>query len=338
MTAKISSLAFVLAVSVLNGQTPSEPYTLPDLLLGIENPKFAEIPDLTDSLRNRGIDFNVSDQELGKIIEAGNKGRRDPREMAGLIREVLNACQSCRAHAYAPMSIDEFRAILKRFSPDAVLQEVKARGVTGLELTPATANVLHEWGAKDDLIAFLVPDDKIPTIPLQAPYQPAPLKRADEYNPGATEGWLKINMELAPGSQSEFIFKHNALFVKPVTGGTPNDIQAFFNKPAPRNKTAEFIDIDCGLENPAMACGQEARDEKRGSWVRSVLPKNSKIKTSLIDYTYLAPDDDGRAGFQIAVANPEKTAQKYSVYLRWKVLDAPKPPPPPPSVGKGGKR
>ena len=40
------------------------------------------------------------------------------------------------------------------------------------------------------------------------------------------------------------------------------------------------------------------------------------------------PTRTGARAFQLAVTNPEKTAQKYSVYLRWRVLDAPKPPPP----------
>lgn len=327
-------LALVLGASVSRGQTPpAQPYNLADLVVGIANPNFAEIPELTDLVRSRGIDFNVGDQELGKIIDAGAKGKRDPAEMAVLIRTVLAACQDCRARYLAPMSLEELQTLLKRFTPDAVFREVRARGVTGLQMSGATANVLRASGAKEDLIAYLIPDDKIPTIPLQPPYKVASLKPAQEYDPAAKEGWLKITAELPPGSQSEFFFKHNALFVKPLQGEEPKDVQAYFNKPAPRNKTAEFIEVECGLESPAIACGQEVKDEKRGV-IRSVIPKNAKSKGTLIEYSYAAPDGDGRAGFQIAVTNPEKTAQKYSVYLRWRVLDAPKPPPP----SLGGKR
>jgi hypothetical protein len=204
-----------------------------------------------------------------------------------------------------PMSPEELQTLLKRFTPEAVLREVRARGVTGLEPSEAAANVLRASGAKEDLIGFLIPDDRIPTIPLVAPYRAVPLKRALEYDPAVDEGWLKISAELPANSQTEFIFKHNALFLKIVQGAEPKEIQAYFNKPAPRRK--------------------EVRDEKRGSWVRSVLPGNKKSKTPLIEYSYVAPDGDGRAGFQIAVANPEKTAQKYAVYLRWRVFDAPKP-------------
>ena len=334
---RYSVVALLLYAFVSSGQTPAaQPFKLPDLIVGIANPSFAEIPELTDSVRSLGIAFNVGDTELGQIIEAGAKGKRDPKEMAALITAALNACQDCRARYLTPLSLEELQALLKRFTPEAVFREVRARGVTGLETSLGTANVLRASGAKEDLIAFLVPDDKIPTIPLQPPYKAAPIKRAQEYDPAAPEGWLKITTELPPGSQSEFYFKHNALFVKSLQGEEPKDVQAYFNKPAPRNKTAEFVEVECGLESPAMTCGQEAKDEKRGG-LRSVLPKNSKAKVALIEHSYAAPDGDGRAGFQITVANPEKTAQKYSVYLRWKVLDAPKPPPP--SLGgKGGKR
>ena len=155
------------------------------------------------------------------------------------------------------MSLEELQTLLKRFTPEAVFREVRARGVTGLEMSEGTANVLRASGAKEDLIAFLIPDDKIPTIPLVAPYKTALLKRAQEYDPAAEEGWLKISAELAPGSQSEFIFKHNALFVKPVLGEEPKELQAYFNKPAPRNKTAEFIDVECGLEIRPPCAGRK---------------------------------------------------------------------------------
>ena len=167
---------------------------------------------------------------------------------------------------------------MKRFTPEGVFREVRARGVTGLEMSGGTANVLRASGAKEDLIAFLIPDDKIPTIPLVAPYQTAPLKRAQEYDPAADQGWVKITAELAPNSQTEFIFKHTALFLKTVQGAEPKDIQAYFNKPAPSNKTSEFVDIECGLEDPDLACGQEVRDDKRGTWVRSAVPKKGKNK------------------------------------------------------------
>jgi hypothetical protein len=341
MIARTCLLALVLLTPVSRGQAPTaQPYKLPDLIEGVANPGFADIPELTDSVRRLGIDFNVGDQELGEIIDAGAKGKRNPGEMAGLIRAVLNACQDCRARYLTPLSVEELQTLLKRFTPEAVFREVRARGVTGLEMSGATANFLRASGAREDLIAFLVPDDKIPTIPLVAPYQTVVLKRAHEYDPGAQEGWLKINMELPPGSQSEFIFKHTALFIQTTEGAGPKDIQAYFSKPAPRNKTAEFIAIECGLDSPELVCGQEVLDPKRGTWVRSVQPKKSKNKTPLAEYTYVAPDDDGRAGFRIAVSNPEKTPQKYSVNLTWRVLDAPKPPP---SLegkgdGKGGKR
>jgi hypothetical protein len=317
----------MLSSAMLAAQSEDSRIMLQDLLDALADPEVARVPQLSDSIQRNGIQFDLKDEVLGKILEAGRQGKRDPKEMAALITVALNACETCRARYLTPLSLQELQTLLKRFTPEAVLREVRARGVNGLEISDATANVLRASGAKEDLVAFLIPDDEIPTIPLLPPYKTALLKRAQEYDPAAQEGWLKISTELPPGSQSEFIFKHNALFVKSVQGGEPADIQAYFNKPAPRNKTAEFVDIECGLESPAIACGQEAKDEKRGGWIRSVLPKNTKNKTALIEYSYVAPDGDGRAGFQVAVANPEKSAQKYSMYLRWRVLDAPKPPP-----------
>ena len=310
------------------------------MLTALSDPGIAEVPELRGAIQRNGIRFDLSNEVLGRILSAGNQGKRDPQEMAALIVAALNACQDCRARYFTPMSLEELETLLKRFTPEAVFREVRARGVTGLEMSGATANVLRAAGAQEDLIAYLVPDDRIPTIPLVAPYKPVALKRAQEYDPAAKEGWLKISMVLPPGSQSEFIFKHTGLFIKTTGGAEPTDIQAYFSKPAPRNKTAEFIDIECGLGDPELACGPESLDEKRGTWVRSVLPKKGKNKKFLAEYTYVAPDADGRAGFQIAVDNPEKTAQKYSVDLRWRVLDAPKPPPPSlgGQSGKGRKR
>ena len=335
MAARLLLLA-ILSFVWMNGQTPSaDPrIVLEDLLTALSDPGIAEVSELRGAIQRNGIQFDLSNDVLGRILSAGIQGKRDPKEMAALVTVAINACQDCRARFLTPLSLEELQTLLKRFTPEAVFREVHARGVTGLEMSDATANVLRAAGAKEDLIAFLIPDDKIPTIPLVAPYKTTPLKRAQEYDPAADEGWLKITVVLAANSQTEFIFKHTALFLKAVQGEEPKEIQAYFNKPAPRNKTSEFVDIECGLEDPDLTCGQEVRDEKRGTWVRTIVPKKSKSKAFLAEYTYVAPDGDGRAGFQIAVANPEKSAQKYSVYLRWRVFDAPKPSAP----SLGGKR
>ena len=329
-------LIAVVSSAILFAQSADTRIALQDLLDALADPEVAKVPQLSDSILRNGIQFDLKDEVLGKILEAGRQGKRDPKELAALITVTLDVCQECRARYLAPLSLEELQTLLKRFTPEAVYREVRARGVTGLEMSAATANVLRAWGAKEDLIAFLVPDDKIPTIPLLPPYKVASMKPAQGYDPAAKEGWIKISAELAPDSQTEFFFKHNALFVKPLQGDEPKEVQAYFNKPAPHNKTSEFIDAECGLESPAIQCGQEVKDEKKGG-LRSVLPKNSKTKSPAIEYSYAAPDGDGRAGFQIAVTNPEKTAQKYSVYLRWRVLDSPKPPPLT-LGGKDGKR
>lgn len=338
MPARLLLVAIFLSTSVtsLTGQAPAaDPRNvLQDLLTALSTPGIAEVHELRDAIQRNGLQFDLTDDVLGRILSAGIQGKRDPREMAALVTAAINACQDCRARVLTRMSAEELQTLLKRFTPEAVFREVRARGVSGLQPSEATQNMLRAWGAKEDLISFLIPDDKIPTIPLVAPYKTALLKPAQEYDAGADEGWLKFSAELPPNSQNEFIFKHNALFVKTSQGAEPKEIQAYFNKPAPRNKTAGYIDIECGLETPALVCGPEVQDDKRGTWVRTVVPKTGKNKAFLVEYSYVAPDADGRAGFQIAVANPDKTAQKYSGYLRWRVFIAPKPPPP----TLGGKR
>jgi hypothetical protein len=327
----------ILALAAVAGQPArDEGIALDALVKALATPEAAEVSELVETIQSNGIQSQLTDEDLGRILQAGRDGNRDPKEIAALIRVALAACQTCRARYLAPISLDELQTLLKRFTPEAVSREVHARGVNGLQMTTGTANVLRSWGAKEDLIAFLVPDDKIPTIPMLPPYKLASIKPAQEYDPAAKEGWIKISTELAPGSQTEFFFKHNALFVKPLQGDEPKEVQAYFNKPAPHNKTGEFIDVECGLESPAIQCGQEVKEEKKGG-LRLGLPKSSKTKTATIEYSYVAPDNDGRAGFQIAVSNPDKTAQKYSVYLRWRALDAPRPPLPS-SDSKGGKR
>jgi len=337
MKAAVLVFLVVSSSAILSAQSENPRIILQDLLDALADPEVARVPQLSDSIQRNGIQFDVQEEVLGKILDAGRQGKRDPKEMAALITAALAACQDCRARYLTAMNLEEFRILLTRFTSEAVFREVRARGVTGLEPSEATQSALRAWGAKEDLITFLIPDDKIPTIPLVEPYKAVTLKRAQEYDPGAQEGWLKISMELPPASQSELIFKHTALFVKTTAGGEPKDMEAYFNKPAPRNKTFDLINIECGLEATEGACGPEALDEKRGTWVRSIVPKKSKSKKPLIEYTYVAPDGDGRAGFQIAVDNPEKTAQKYTFDLSWRVLEQAKSHAPA-SGGKGGKR
>jgi len=216
------------------------------------------------------------------------------------------------------MTTDELRALLKSgFTPEAVLREVQARGVNDLENSDAAANMWRAAGANDELVKLLVPDDKIPAVPIVG-HTALVLKHAEEYDPAAPEGWLKVTAQIPANSQSEFIFQHNALFVGALKGEEAKDVVAYFNKPAPRNTPAELVDLNFGLEG-----GRPVADEKRGGLLG---PRKGKpvVAPVVIEASYLVAQDGGRNAFRIALTNKEMGPQQYSFYLRWQVLTTPK--------------
>jgi hypothetical protein len=188
--------------------------------------------------------------------------------------------------------------------PEAILQEARARGLKDVEISEPAAHELREAGASEELVNFLVPDDKVPTVPL-IDYNTLALKRAEEYDPGAVEGWLKITLELAIGSQSEFILKHTGLFARSVQGPAPTNVSAYFNKPAPKNMAAELIDPKWNIE---------VVDERTG-----VLVGLRKRKLPVVDVSYSGAGLDGRHVFKIVIANKEASPQRYLFSLRWRV-------------------
>jgi len=310
-------LASIFALTCAAGQVATrDAITLDDLVKGLANPDFAEVPELTEVIQRRGIDFDLGKQ-LGAILSAAARGKRDPEQIATLITACLNACQDCRARFLAPMTTDELRALLKSgFTPEAILREVQARGVNDLENSDAAANMWRAAGANDELVKLLVPDDKIPAVPIVG-YTPLVLKHAEEYDPNAPKGWLKVTAGVPATSQSVFIFQHNALFVD-AKGEGATDVVAYFNKPAPRNTPAERIDFNFGLEG-----GRPVADEKRGGLLG---PRKGKpvVAPVVIEASYLVAQDGGRNAFRIALTNKEMSPQQYSFYLRWQVLTTPK--------------
>jgi hypothetical protein len=326
-------LTALLSLGVTIGQTTStdQRIVLDDLKKALADPEIAEVHELTDAIQKYGIQFDLGTEELGAILDAAAKGKRDSNETASLILTCFRVCQSCREHLLEPMSLEESLTFLKwRFAPAAIAQEVRVRGIKDLEISEGTADVLRAAGANEELVSLIVPDDKIPTIPLAGDYKPFEPKHAEDYDPSAIEGWLRVNTELPAKSQSEFVFKHNALFVKAISGDAPKTIDAYFNKPTPRNAAPELIDFVCGLENPPFRCDQEPT-EKHGlkDTVRRSGNKNNKTSVPLIKASYIPPASGDRSGFSILVANPQPEPRKYSFYLRWQVLASPKPAPAP---------
>ena len=323
-------LGSVLAGGFCAAQAPNKlpPIALQKIIEGIENPDLADLPDIMGVVQLQGIDFDLGKEQLGAILAAGNKGRRNPAEMAAFIATCWNVCQKCRARILAPMSMDELLVLLKRGGDgEILLQEVKARSVKDLDISEGTANVLRAAGATERLVNLLVPDDKVPTIPLIG-YKTLELKHAEDYDPSAPVGWLKVTAQLPANSTSEFNFKHNSLFGRAVSGGEATNLGSYFNKPAPRKTGIELVDFSSNLDGGEVSGG----DEKRAGGVFGIgkgKPKDEKAKDApVLEVAYLGGDADGRNSFQIRLTNKQNTPQQYSFMLRWRVLTTPKPPDP----------
>jgi hypothetical protein len=285
------------------------------LVEGLGDPDLIEVSALTQEIQRRGIDFDLGKQ-LGAILAAATKGKRDPEQVADLVMACLSACQDCRARFLAPMTSDELLARLKSgFTPASVLREVQARGVKDLDDSEAAAHMWRSKGATEELVNLLLPDDKIPSFPLVG-YTALTLKHAEEYDPGAPKGWLKITAQIPANSQNEFVFQHTALFVRAVKGAEPTDVIAYFNKPAPRNTTVDLVDFNSGLE------GGPAAEEKRGGLLG--LRKGKAVVAPVIEASYMVGRDDSRNAFRVVLTNKDTSPQQYSFYLRWQVLITPK--------------
>src|ERR1700733_10458444 len=285
-------------------EAPTSPLKIEDITTGLANRDFIEVPVLKEGLESRGISFDLNKQRLAEILEAAKKGDRDPSEMADFIFTCIQVCESCRSQSLDPLSFEDLKRLSKwGFGPPAIDKEARLRGVKDLQVSKEAADELRAAGLKEEVIAFLVPDDRIPTPQMEG-YNAFTLKRADEYNPAAPEGFLKITTSLRPNSQSEFVFKHNSLFVKAIKGMEPEDLGAYFNKPTPRNTDIEMIDFSSGLEE------YEGKGGLLGIGKKKDLIEVSKVKA----------DGDGHTAFRIVLTNRETNRnQRLSFYVRWRL-------------------
>jgi hypothetical protein len=312
MCSAIVSSFLALTACVAQVQSKAPAVSLSVLTKGLEDPDLIQVTELTESIQHQGIGFDLKNQQLSAILAAGIKGKRDPDQMAQLILACLDVCQDCRARFVSPMTKDELKNLLNLgFAPGAVLQEARARGVKDIEISEPAANELRASGADEELVRLLIPDDKIPAFPI-AGYKTLTLKHAEDYDPTAHEGWLKISTELPGNSQSEFIFKHNGLFERTVRGQDPRDLGSYFNKPAPRETTAEPIAFEHELEGI----------EEKGRTLNGL--RKRKPPPVEVSVSYLGAGPEGRGAFRILIANKEVSSQRYSFHLRWTVKTAPK--------------
>jgi len=322
----LRSLVSIIVLTCSGGVAQVKPASPPvefDPLLEALKSDVIEMNFVIKGIQDRGIAFDLGRSQLEAIVSAGSEGKRRPAEIAALIAVSLDACQKCYARFLKPLTQEELLTLLKRnHDSDLLLQEVKARGVKDVDVSEANANVLRAAGANEQLVGFLVPDDKVKISPL-VDYKTFELKHAEDYDPSATEGWLKVTAQIPANSTSEFIFKHNSLFARAVAGGEPNTLAAYFNKPAPKNMSIDLLQYSGNLEGGEVNAG----DEKRGSLIDRVKGKTKdKGKDALtIEVVYLQADDTGRNSFRIRVANKQSTPQQSSFTLRWMALMDPKP-------------
>jgi translation elongation factor EF-1beta len=330
---RLRSFFLIIVLTCTCGVAQIKPASPPvefDPLLEALKSEVIDVNVVIKGIQDRGIAFDLGKAQLEAIVSSAAEGKRRPGEIAAVIAASLDSCQKCYARFLAPLTQEELLALLKRgHDNDILLQEVKARGVKDLDISEANANVLRAAGANEELVRFLVPDDKVKISPLIG-YKTFELKHAEEYDPSAPEGWLKVTAEIPANSASEFFFKHNALFGRAVNGGEPTVLSAYFNKPAPRNTDFEHIEFTPTLEGGEATGG----DEKRGGGFRLGIgkgkSKDEKAKEAPpLDVAYPGADDTGRNSFQIRLANKQATPQQYSFTLRWRVLTAPKPAPAP---------
>ena len=304
------------------------PLDLDVLVEGLGNPILTDVPALTKEIRTRGIKFDI-ENHLTQVLRAGITGKRDADQMAALVLACLQSCQDCRGRLLSPMTKAELLRLKQwRFSPDAILDEARTRGVSGIEMTESAANELRKAGFREDLVNQVVPDDKIPVTAL-AGYKTLPLKKAPEYDPSAQEGWLRVTASLPANNQTEFKFKHNALFAKTLKGSEAKIVSCSFNKPAPRNAKVQFVDFS------QSKWGLEVWDQKRGS---RQIPFDGKSKTKPpMEVTYLDSEADGRNVFQIVLSN-DNTPKQYTFDFYWQVLKTPKTSSTPPGAKVGSEK
>jgi hypothetical protein len=317
-------------LSLVCGAAQIQPVDPPldlDLLVKlIGDPKMTDartdVPALTKEIRSRGISFDL-ENHLTQIMRAGINGKRDADQMAALVLACLQSCQDCRGRLLSPMTKKELLTLKQwRFSPDAILDEARIRGVKDIEISAIARDELLAEGFSEDLVNQLEPDDKIPIAALEG-YKALPLKRAPEYDPSAPEGWLRVTAGLPAKSQSEFMFKHNGLFAKAVRGGEPKVVSCNFSKPAPRNTKVEFVDFS------KSKWGLEVWDEKHGS--RPIPPDGKPKSKPPMEVSYLEAEGDGRNIFRILLSNNDNSPKQYTFDFYWRVLTTPKTSPTPPS-------
>jgi hypothetical protein len=310
-----SSLLIILfSFTCVFGQSESQapPVSFSVAIEGLADPDL--LPDLNlliNEIKSRGIGFDF-ESELPSILSNAIKGRRQPEQIAALISACYRVCQECRARAIAPLTKEELKTLMKwGFSPNAVLEEARVRGVASMEISKATADDLLAAGATEELVNLLLPDDRRPTQPPGGDYKAVLIRHAESYSTTAPKGYVKITADFPAQSASEFIFKHNALFVRAIKGDAPSinlDASAF-NTPGPRNTPQDLVEFDADIDY---------LDQKTGRF------RGAQASRPAVSFIAADADPEGRNAFRIQMTNKLNRPQRYAITLTWQLRTIPK--------------
>lgn len=256
-----------------------------------------ETSHLQNLIDNVGVDFEMTEPNLASLLEAAQKGKRNPQEVANVVFRLIKECLVCRDQLWGPLTKDEVLSMLRKGSA-FTSEKVRERGLKDNPVEVTYLDSLRSAGAKDDLINAI--DERV-TIQPPAGFHPLPGQRASNFTAASAEGLLTLRVEV--DGQAEFQFRHNAIFWKAMAGPAPKDLGSSFTTFAPR-VPENLVDFT----------------------VQQVQPKPGKPKKGkeLPVVGSFLPDPSGRNGFRLLITNPERGPRMYEVQVRWHVLNSPK--------------
>ena len=289
------------------------PMALSEFLGYLDTPGFFADPnELYEAIRRTGIDFQLDDTTLARILDAARRGKHSDAITARVITELLRACVGCRDRYFGAVNLPELLTLINRSLPPQVLiEEVRLRGTKDIPKTEETISRLRAVKAPPGLITMVVPDHEL-EMPTPSGYMRADLLRTADFSPTASPGYLNLKVDVQ--GFAELLFVNNALFYRPITDSGGKSVSsagtvlsASYSAPSPAvpfKPTLQSVD----------------RLDKKGG-ARSQLVKLGSIigKGSEPVKIEFAPNlAAGRPGIRINVEESDrKTPHTYDIQIQW---------------------
>jgi hypothetical protein len=280
----------LLLAAVLQAQE-NKTYSLAQIMVLWANPVF-DTSQVITAIDNAHLVIEFSEYNLASVIEAGMKGNRRPGEVAQVVLRLLKDCRNCRNQFWAPLKENDLLADLQK-GPVFATDDLRVRGAESLPLSTGYLSKLVTAGATPELIALVESGLAVPT---PDGFKPARVGKASGFSPLATEGQLTLHANI--DMQVAFLFLHNALFFKTLSGEEPSSIDAEYTAFGPSGDP-QTINFEV-KQIPAKG----AKPPKKNK-----APQISK---------QLAPDTSGRTGLQVTVNDVENGRHDYDLVLTWK--------------------